>query len=161
MLKEIPSQTICNMLMNAHIISSKRKLRKHNHSCQRPRAAEKAMVCFCSILVALSSISAPTADKRADHNSLKGDIMVFLVELAQAFRHKTSCRAGSLIKSVCVHVCECVRREGKYHRGMIHSGSGSEANSRAALEQSPFTSLKYVATSDLRSHRHKGKQRPK
>lgn len=50
------------------------------------------------------------------------------------------------IKSVCV----CVRlwQESKYHKSMIQSGSGSEANKRATLEQSPFTFLVeyYVAT---------------
>ncbi len=67
-----------------------------------------------------------------------------LAELAQATRHKSSCRLPlSLNVWVCVCVCahKCLQQESKYHTGMIHSGSGSEANKRARLEQSSFTSL--------------------
>lgn len=39
---------------------------------------------------------------------------------------------------------KCPWQEGKHHRGMIHCGSGSEANKRATLEQSPFTSLEML-----------------
>lgn len=71
--------------------------------------------------------------------------MAHQVERTQVFKHKTSL-GYTFIKSVCA----CVRlwQESKYHKSMIQSDSGSEANKRASLEQSPFTFLVeyYVAT---------------
>ena len=86
--------------MSVHTISSKGVAEETQAQLSAAEIRRESHI--FSILLALSCISAPSADKGADHECLKGNIMAVASRTCTSGRAQNQLKADSFIKSVCV-----------------------------------------------------------
>ena len=133
-----------SLVMSVHTISSKGVAEETQAQLSAAEIRRESHI--FSILLALSCISAPSADKGADHECLKGNIMAVASRTCTSSRAQNQLKADSFIKSVCVWVC--VWQESKHHKGddsrwVRFWKQNKEGNSWAK----PFHLFRNVATS--------------